>query len=904
MGEVYRATDTKLEREVAIKVLPAVFAQDKERLARFEREAKVLAQLNHPNIASVYGFDQDGETWFLVMEHVDGEDLSHRLKRSPLPVDEAIEIGTQVAEGLEAAHANGIIHRDLKPANIKLDSEGRVKVLDFGLAKATVESAVSSELEQIPGVDSDSPTITADFTRPGTILGTAAYMAPEQTKGSALDRRADVWAFGCVLFECLTGQRAFPGSDVGDILAGILKDEPAWNALPETTPIAVRLLLRKCLKKDRKRRLLDMGDARIDLEEAVGDPTSSFSQSIAKGPSPSTFRTPVWAGVCLAMLLLGGFVTWGVFQFDQPPSESPVRRLEVNLGLDGPLNLIGDPAVRLSPDGSMMAYIEVLFTGARGKHQLHVRRFDQLNGIAIPGTGHVNDFCFSANGEWIAFVQEGTLRKASVSGQRSQVVAKADSVSGICWGADGYIVMGSSEGGLRRVLDSGGILEPLTELGSKDVNHTSPYVTPDGSTVLYTAIQDSGPVVMAKSIPSGSPQLLVENAMSPTALASGQLIYVSEQQLMAAPLDLKALKITGASSVVMENVVAEVEGRSVGHFDLSENGMLAYLPGPFELPRFRIEWVDRAGTRTEVLPEDQYLSISLSPDGNSLLYGLNTEETNEMKETDVWMADLVHGGRFAMAAQEGKEWKPIWSPFGESFVYSRERNGSVDLYWRPIDRTGISKLLLETETLVGVWSWHPSGNFISFLEADYRQKGTKIQIGRMVGNDQAGWKLGPIETFKGGNQLNWSASFSPDGNWLAYLTTEHGGHRIYVTGFPGGDREYLVSGDLEGVDYPIWAKESKELFFAKGATWGIDEQQIYSVKWRVEEGKFIPEAPVPWIGATTTGIHMAKDFQIHPDGNRVLVRTKSDDRSGHHFDHVVLVENFDKYLQTLERASD
>ena len=374
---------------------------------------------------------------------------------------------------------------------------------------------------------------------------------------------------------------------------------------------------------------------------------------------------------------------------------------------------------------------------------------------------------------------------------------------------------------------------------------------------------------------------------------------------MAAPLDLKSLEITGASRVVIENLVSEVEGHLVGHFDLSENGVLAYLPGPFELPRFRIEWVDRSGARTEVLPEDQYLSMSLSPDGNSLLYGLNTEETNELKEVDLWMANLDQPGRFAMAAGEGKEWKPVWSPFGKSFVYSQERDGSVDLYWRSVERGGISNLLFDSEIMAGAWSWHPSGEYIAFFEpTGLMQKGTKIQIGRMEGDDQAGWKLGEIKTFKEGNQLNWVASFSPDGHWLAYLTTEHGGHRIYVTGFPDGDREYLVSGDLEGVDYPIWAKESNEILFAQGATFGVDEQQIYSVKCRVENGRFIPEPPMPWIGATTTGIHMAKDFHIHPDGDRVLVRTKSEDRSGYYFDHVVLVENFERYLRELDGDSN
>lgn len=442
MGEMYRATDTKLDREVAIKVLPQSVSQDKERLARFEREAKVLAQLNHPNIAGVYGLEQSGDTQALILELVEGNDLSVCLKRGPLPVEEVLDVCKQIAEALESAHEKGIIHRDLKPANIKMTSDGRIKVLDFGLAKAVIAESNPS--------DADSPTITAEYTLPGTLLGTAGYMSPEQAKGKAVDKRSDIWSFGVLVWECLTGESLFKGESVTDSLGALLHREIDWSKLPTTTPPTIQLLLRKCLTRDRKRRLQYIADARVDLEQAVIDPNSSFiglSEASLLEATHRKKRQPIaWIGLVLVTICL----TIGVTILLKPEPQLPlVRRLTIELG--DSVNLLVNRGVNLrySPDGNSMAYMANNADGAF--KQLYLRNQGELEARPMEGTEGVNDFCFSPNGKHIAFNYGGGLKVLQVSGGGPTKTKRIGGIRGLHWGEDGYIYFGGRQLGVRRV---------------------------------------------------------------------------------------------------------------------------------------------------------------------------------------------------------------------------------------------------------------------------------------------------------------------------------------------------------------------------------------------------------------------------------------------------------------------
>ena len=484
MGEVLRATDTKLNREVAIKVLPEEFAADAERVARFQREAEVLATLNHPNVAAIHGLEDTQGGKALILELVEGETLSERLKKGPLPVEEALEVCKQMAEALEAAHEKGIIHRDLKPGNVKFTGDGKVKVLDFGLAK-TAEN--SHQTSQTNTVDADSPTITDEFTKPGTILGTAAYMSPEQARGKLVDKRSDIWSFGCVLYECLTGKCLFKGEEVTETLAKIIEREPDWSTLPENMPPTIHLLLRKCLAKDRRRRYQHVDDARVDLEQAISDPSSSFirlSDQVLKETTSKSRNLPLLVGCCVAVMLLTTIVVW-FLKPAQPPVEPPIRHLGIQLGTDATLER-GRQALKLSADGSSIAY--ALRAGGSGPRQLYFRKLDELNATPIAGTQDVSQFALSPDGSSIVFRISGEYVLKQVSTQGGSPISICDTETwtrGIDWSLREWIVYGQGTNDFYRVPASGGDPEPLTTPGKGERAHGWPQMLPGGTAVLF-----------------------------------------------------------------------------------------------------------------------------------------------------------------------------------------------------------------------------------------------------------------------------------------------------------------------------------------------------------------------------------------------------------------------------------
>src|SRR5262245_17606081 len=640
MGEVYRATDTRLKRDVAIKVLPAGFAADPERLARFQREAELLATLNHPNIASIYGLEKAEGVTAIVLELVDGETVAeklgqerqegqegHRREGRPLPLDEAMPIARQIAEALEAAHDKGVIHRDLKPANIKVTPDGKVKVLDFGLAKLM-------ESETAPAALTMSPTLSVQATYAGVILGTAAYMSPEQARGKPLDRRTDVWAFGCVLFEMLTGQQTFDAGDtVSDAVASILKNDPDWTRLPADTPSVIRGLLRRCLQKDVQKRLPHIGVARLEIEEALLAPAEPAPSAAHADPKPARSISLPWAittgALATATVLL---LMWSPWRSVQP--RAPVQ-VSADLGADASLAMDVAAAAVLSPDGRLLAFAAVTGRGPTGglATRLYMRRLDQLKAVPLDGTDNARNPFFSPDGQWVAFFAEAKLKKVSVRGGAPVTLCDAINGRGGSWTSDGTITFAPSNNSvLMRVPSSGGKPEPVTTLADEGGGHRWPQVLPGGKALLYTVhgspigIQDAN--VIVQQVPNGAPRVVQTGGFFGRYVSSGHLLYLHGDTHFAAPFDLDRLDVTGPPVPVLEGVAANRFGGA--QFAVSDDGTLAYVPGRPTTNDAPIMWMEHSGGTMPLRnAAADWSNILFSPDGRSLAF-----DVSDGKQTD------------------------------------------------------------------------------------------------------------------------------------------------------------------------------------------------------------------------------------------------------------------------------
>src|ERR1700674_1623195 len=658
MGEVYRARDTKLDREVAIKVLPAALAQDPERLARFEREAKVLAALNHPNIAQIYGLEQRA----LVMELVPGETL-----KGPLPLETALNYAKQIAEALEAAHEKGITHRDLKPANIMITPAGVGKVLDFGLAAVTQPSGASE------GDPANSPTLTMRATQAGMIMGTAAYMSPEQASGKPVDKRADIWSFGVVLWEMLTGHRLFDGETISHVLADVLRGPIDFDKLPKETPRAIRDLLRRCLDRDVKNRLLDSGEARVALDKAsAGGPSEP-------GPAPKTPRRTVrsWAAAAAALAVIAvvlGFALWRATR----PVAHPLMNLSVDLGPDAVLGGAGTSRVALilSPDGTRLVY--------RSRGGLSVRPLAQPKATPLAGTEGADDPFFSPDGQWVGFFAGGKLRKISVQGGAAVTLCDAPSEHGGTWGEDGNIVFAPNpRGGLSRVSDSGGTPQPLTQLDQqkRELTHRDPLMLPGGQAVLFTASSNITEYNEANlevlSLKTGQRKTLQRGGFFGRYLPSGHLVYMQRGTLFAAPMDLKNLALTGPAVPLLDDVGTNPT-EADGQFDFSRApsgpGTFVYVSGRVASAGWSIAWLDSTG-KTQPLKTSpaQYFTPRFSPDGKRLAFSLNTN--------DISIYDLQRDTTSRLTFTPGPNNYPVWTPDGSGIVYRSLTGGVGNLYW-------------------------------------------------------------------------------------------------------------------------------------------------------------------------------------------------------------------------------
>jgi serine/threonine-protein kinase len=870
MGEVYRARDTRLGRDVAIKVLPLNVTADRDRLARLEREAKVLASLNYPNIAHIYGVDDSSGTPALVMELVDGPTLADRIAKGPIPLDEALPMARQIAEGLEAAHEQGIIHRDLKPANIKVRDDGTVKILDFGLAKA-LEANVSPHISA-----TQSPAITtpAMMTGVGMILGTAAYMSPEQAKGKAADRRSDVWAFGCVLYEMLAGQRPFVGEDASETLAAILMREPDWDALPAALAPHVRTLIARCLRKDRKARIGDLAVARfvLDVDESATRATDATA-------TPHTEITPLrrawpWAVAGAAVVTAVTILTlWAPWR--QPPSRVTAR-IEGGLGADISLMVDQGPAVALSPDGSVLALVSQI--GVGGSH-LYVRHLDQLQATLLPGTADARAPFFSPDSQWIAFFADSRLKKISVTGGAAVTICNAINGRGGWWAQDGTIVFQPISGTgamLQRVSSSGGTPVPLTTLEPEEATQRWPQVLPGGHAVLFTSSRIIGnypdATVVVQSLPDGPRRVLVRGGYFGRYVASGpagvfgtgHLVYVRDGTLFAAPFDVDRLELLGAFVPVLQNVGFNI-GNGSAALAVSDTGTVAYYSGQGIGTVAPIVWMSRNGQTSPLrsTPSD-WSNPQFSPDGRRLALDIS-----DGTQTNVWTYDWTRDALTRVTLDSGEHWMPAWTPDGRRISYrGPQSGGNISLFWRRADGAEDPQLLTTSINTHSQMAWHPSGKLLAFVQLSPNTS-YDVMVLPINGDETSGWKPGQPIAFANSPAVEQAPAFSPDGRWLAYQSNESGGFQIYVRPFPGPSGKWQVS--TEGGFYPTWSRAHRELLYA------TPDNRIMTVSYAAQGDSFAADKPRSWADARFSprvrgiGGSPGRPFDLHPDGERVAI---------------------------------
>ena len=835
MGEVYRARDPKLGRDVAIKVLPEAFARDAERMARFQREAKVLASLDHPNIASIYGLEDSGGTRALVMQLVEGPTLADRIKAGPIPVDEAVRIARQIADALEYAHERGIIHRDLKPANIKVAADDTVKVLDFGLAKALEGDPASIDI-------STSPTISRMATMQGVLLGTAAYMSPEQAKAKSVDRRADIWAFGCVLYEMLTGKQAFTGETVTDTLASVIKEEPDWKVLPSTTPMRVRVLLQRCLQKDPKQRLRDIGDARISLDEVLsGTPEPTLT---APTFVPAKRRW-LWAAIATMCLLIAIAGWLAGFYLRPKPTAEPIQRFEISAP---------DPSVSLctlSPDGTRL-----LFYSNVSPARFWLRRMDSLEAHPLEGTEGAVGFPFwSPDSRFITFgTQDGKLKKIDVEGGPAQILCD----SGIpvvfgFWTPDGKIVFGdpSRPPGLWEVPSAGGVSSPLPGFEHpRNQRPVAPMLLPDGRHFLYTLLSNatSGDVYLgsldrnagqqsSKKLPlTASPPTYAPSPDDPTL---GYLLFRSAAAprsilatLMAQPFDPRKLELVGEPIRIAEQV-------SAANFWASRTGTLVYVSNTPASNVDQLTLFDRQGKTVGTVGEaGKYDSVAFSPDGKRVVAALiNPHSLGE----NLWMMDLTRGISMRFTFDSGWDVYPVWSADGNRIAFGSNRGGRVDLYQKLSNGGSNDELLFKNDQETGEYplSWSSDGRFLLFGESP-------TATASVLPVDTDGHAAGkPFLFSQEGVGFDLHFSPGPQGRplWVAYSSNESGSYEIYVrpfdpnspTGTPSGGGKWQVS--TQGGMSPRWNSNGTELFYV------APDGTVMSVEVRGNNGAFQSGVP-------------------------------------------------------------
>jgi eukaryotic-like serine/threonine-protein kinase len=852
MGEVYEARDTKLGRNVAIKVLSAAFVHDPERLSRFQREARMLAALNHPNIATIHGLEQSDGVHFLIMELVPGETLADRVKSGPVPMKEALKIAVQIAEALEAAHEKNIIHRDLKPANVKVTPEGKVKVLDFGLAKAFEGDLANEDMN-------NSPTLSRAATLQGVILGTPAYMSPEQARGKSVDKRTDIWAFGCVLYELLTGKVSFHGETVSDKIVAVLEREPEWQVLPPATPAKIRDLLRQCLQKDSQRRLRDIGDARIEIEETLAAPKDAAPTQAGLPVNAITQRKSrerlAWAiaaiAIVIAALVLGAFA-----YFRSVPQDAQTIRFFVSppetWTLTRQLGLTGSPPnpLAVSPDGHRIALVA---TSRDGRTLLWVRSLDTLNAQPLAGTEGAARPFWSPDSRFLAFFAGGKLKKIDVSGGPPLTLCDAPDDRGGTWSQDGVIVFAPrTDSALQKVSDSGGTPIAATVLAPGEV-HRGPVFLPDGRHFLYRAKMDQGTGLIYIASLDSTDRKLLSNVDSGTYVyTQGHLVFLRGTTLMAQRFDTRHLVLAGDAFPIAEQIqVQNATGPGFGLFSASSSGVLAYQTG-IGTTATQLVWFDRTGKQVGTLGDSAtYADLVLSPDEKRASVSIS-----DGQQRDIWAYDVARGLRTRITFDPADELNSVWSPDGSRLVFNSRRKGHLDLYQKDSSGAGTEEVLLQDNRDKSPQSWSPDGRFILYTSSD-PPTGDDLFVLPLSGDRKpVPFLQTPFNEYDG--------QFSPDGRWVAYGSDESGKDEVYVAPFPGPGGKWQISTAVG--TYPRWRRDGTEIFYL------APDNKLMAAAVNGKGSKFEVGAVKP-LFETRALDPTRNSFAVSADGQRFLINT-------------------------------
>ena len=858
MGDVYRARDPRLGRDVAIKALPDSVAADSDRIARFRREAQILASLNHPHIAAIHGLEEVSGSRFLILELVEGDTLAQLIETGAVPLPKALAIARQIADALQAAHEKGIVHRDLKPANIALTRDGQAKVLDFGLAKS-LEPSLSDDAP-------DPATITSGGTRLGVVLGTAAYMSPEQARGLPIDKRTDIWAFGCVLYEMVTGRRAFPGQTISDVIARVLEREPDWRSLPATLSPRIQWLLHRCLAKDPKHRLHDIADARIEIDEALINPSDSAGQTAPPVGALRTRERIAWgvAAICLTGLV----ATLSINRFgsvNRAPAE--VRTYSSSIVLPEGVRLAGPASGRfaLSPDGRRLALVA---SDSAGRSLLHIRRLNSRVTQPLEGTEGAAYPFWSPDSRFVAFLAQKKLKKVEVSS--GEVVTLCDAAFGAtgAWNSDDVILFTpSGNSPLFRVSAAAGPQTEVTTLveGSGDVQHSYPFFLPDGRRFLYFVVGSKAGRTVPRGLYVGSldgkgPDKLILEGGANAKYANGHLIYLRAGALLAQPFDLDRLELRGQPVSLVEQIqvrsLSASERYATGAFTVSQMGELAYQTSSQVLSQ--LTWFDRKGTRLATLGDkDDWVDVALSPDGSRAATSLMNPAHGT---SDLWTFDVVRGLGEKFTFESGDDFGPNWSrPNGDRIVFSSLRQGSVHLYEKASRGSDSETLLYEDD--LGKFNAHASwdGRFLIYVAG-----------GGIIGRSDI-WILPRLDGKKASpfletRFLESHPQFSPDGRWVAFMSDKSGRREVYVTQFPARNSETLVS--TAGGNHPRWTQNGREILYV-----ALDGMlTAAAVDGRTTQFEVGAARPLFTIRPRPARLD-AYPYDVTSDGQRILVNT-------------------------------